>query len=85
MCLIRFADLAISATVMCGKEGEIGLLGADIYFSNLAEDVTYYSNYEDFTYAFIINTDGMHLYFYIYFSCVATIIDFVHCFVHIQG
>lgn len=43
----------------CGNNGEIGLLGVDLYFSNLAEDVTYYSNYEDYTYGFILTTQGL--------------------------
>lgn len=53
------SDLSVSATVACGKYGEIGVLGADIYFSNVAEDVTYYSNYEDYTYGFILTTEGL--------------------------
>lgn len=52
-------DMAISAFTPCGKEGDIGMLGMDIYFSNLAEDVTYYSNYEHYTYSFIIDMNGM--------------------------
>lgn len=52
-------DLTISATVACGKNGEIGLLGVDIYFSNIAEDVTYCSNDEDHTYGFILTDQGL--------------------------
>lgn len=54
-----FLDLTVSATVACGKEGEIGLLGADLYFSNIAEDITYYSNHEDYTYGFILTMEGL--------------------------
>lgn len=43
----------------CGKNGKIGLLGVDLYFSSIAEDVTYYSNYEDYTYGFILTTEGL--------------------------
>lgn len=42
----------------CGKNGELGLIGVDLYFSNIAEDVTYYSNYEDYTYGFILTNQG---------------------------
>lgn len=52
-------DLTVSATMACGKNGEIGLLGADLYFSNIAEDITYYSNYEDYTYGFILTMEGL--------------------------
>lgn len=53
------SDLTISATIACGKNGEIGLLGTDLYFSNIAEDITYYSNYEDYTYGFILTMEGL--------------------------
>lgn len=46
-------------TVACGKHGEIGLLGTDLLFSNVAEDITYYSNYEDYTYGFILTPGGL--------------------------
>lgn len=57
--------------MLCGKNGEVGLLGMDLYFANLVEDVTYYSNYEHFTYAFIINLKGtLHCYFNIVYYCL---------------
>lgn len=51
-------DLSVAITVPCGIRGEIGLLGLNLYFSNIAEDVTYYSNHQHYTYAFIINCKG---------------------------
>lgn len=57
----------MSVAVLCGKNGESGLLGMDLYFANLVEDVTYYSNYEYFTYAFVINLSGKRLVFWSHF------------------
>lgn len=50
--------MTISATVACGKDGAAGLLGVDLYFSNIAEDVTYYSNNEEYNYGFILTNQG---------------------------
>lgn len=55
-------DLSVSAVVFCGQNGEIGLLGMDLYFANLVEDVTYYSNHEYFSYAFVITINGNNLF-----------------------
>ncbi|KAK4871749.1 hypothetical protein RN001_015873 [Aquatica leii] len=52
-------DLTVSITVPCNLDGEVSILGVDLFFSNIAEDVTYYSNYHQYTYAFLINMDGI--------------------------
>ncbi|XP_017769692.1 PREDICTED: VWFA and cache domain-containing protein 1 [Nicrophorus vespilloides] len=52
-------ELILSATVPCGASGEFGVLGMDLLLANLVEDITYYSNYNDYTYAFLINIAGI--------------------------
>ncbi|KAB0801153.1 hypothetical protein PPYR_05507 [Photinus pyralis] len=51
-------DLTVSITMPCDLNGENSVLGADVYFSNIAEDVTYYSNYHSYSYAFLIDMQG---------------------------
>ncbi|KAF5289595.1 hypothetical protein FQA39_LY15042 [Lamprigera yunnana] len=52
-------DLTISITIPCDLDGELGILGIDLYFSNIAEDITYYSNHQRYTYAFLIDVNGI--------------------------
>lgn len=34
------------------------MIGADVYFSNMVEDVTYYSSDQQYSYAFLIDLEG---------------------------
>ncbi|GJQ69938.1 hypothetical protein Trydic_g13334 [Trypoxylus dichotomus] len=52
-------DITVAATVACGNNSEIGVLGLDLHFLNFIEDVTYYSNYQHYTYAFVIDSKGI--------------------------
>lgn len=52
-------DITIAATIGCGNNSEIGVVGLDLHFLNFIEDVTYYSNYQHYTYAFIIDNNGI--------------------------
>lgn len=51
-------DLYVSLSVACGESGNIGFLGIDLYFSSLVEDITYYSQYEQYSYAFLTTLNG---------------------------
>ncbi|KAF5272845.1 hypothetical protein FQR65_LT00441 [Abscondita terminalis] len=51
-------DLTVAITVPCDLDGQVSLLGVDLFFSNIAEDITYYSVYPQYTYAFLINMNG---------------------------
>lgn len=53
-----YIDFVATVYVSCGQNIDLGLLGLDVHFSNLAEDITYYSNQVQYTYAFLLNIDG---------------------------
>lgn len=40
-------DATISISTACGTNGNIGLLGLDLFYANIVEDVTYYSGFQD--------------------------------------
>lgn len=54
-------DFVATVYVSCGQNIDLGLLGLDVHFSNLAEDITYYSTQGQYTYAFLLNIDGLVL------------------------
>lgn len=58
-------DLTILLT---SQVQDYGLLGLSLYFSNIVEDITYYSHYQHFTYAFVIDTKGNFTMFLIIFG-----------------
>lgn len=52
-------DITIAAAIGCGNDSEIGVIGLDIHLPSFIEDVTYYSNYQQYTYAFIVDNKGI--------------------------
>lgn len=54
-------DLIMSVTTPCGKNEKFGILGINLYFSSLVEDITYFNNYPDYFYAFMIDINGMYI------------------------
>ncbi|XP_060536991.1 VWFA and cache domain-containing protein 1 [Cylas formicarius] len=51
------SDLTVSFLLSWNYDG-FAMLGTDIYFSNIVEDVAYYSSNQRYTYAFLIDLEG---------------------------
>lgn len=51
-------DLTISVTIPCGNDENYSIAGTDLYFSSIVEDITYFNNYPEYFYAFMIDTKG---------------------------
>jgi hypothetical protein len=51
-------DLTLSFSIGTSSDNQFGLLGVDVYFSNWAEDLIYFSNSQRNYYAFLMDMDG---------------------------
>ncbi|CAH0562656.1 unnamed protein product [Brassicogethes aeneus] len=54
-------DLTVSFSTGFYKHRQFSMIAADVYFSNIAEDVTYYSSNQKNSYAFLVDTTGLVL------------------------
>lgn len=63
-------DLIISVTVPCGYDRLFGILGINLYFSSLVEDITYFNNYPEYFYAFVIDVKGINVYLYLSYRVI---------------
>lgn len=51
-------DLTLSITMPYNHEMDYSILGVSLYFSSIVEDITYFNNYPDYFYAFMIDLKG---------------------------
>ncbi|XP_056645974.1 VWFA and cache domain-containing protein 1 isoform X1 [Diorhabda sublineata] len=51
-------DLMVSFTKGWKRQNKFFMLGVDVYFSNLAEDLVYYSNVQGYSYVFLMDLKG---------------------------